>query len=110
MDRSAWEEYPWQGRSVEYHRASIRAHLGFREATVADADALEAWLVEEILDREHRTDRLKDAVLGRGRKLHIEPPAAEQIRRLVGSAVQRHETRFCETISGKLDSATVDPT
>ncbi len=108
VDRGAWEEYPWQGRSVEYHRASIRAHLGFREATVADAEILEAWLVEEVLDREYRPDRLKDAVLGRCRKLCIEPPAAEQIRRLIGSAAQRHETRFCETTSGKLDSVTVD--
>ena len=69
---------------------------------------MEMWLVDEILAREHRQDRLKDAVIGQCRKLCIEPPAAEQIRRLVGSAVQRHETRFCETISGKLDPATAD--
>ncbi len=103
-----WQEYRWEGRVIKYHRAEIREWLGFREATVADAEAAEAWLIDEILDREHRTDRLKDAVLGRCKKLCIEPPAAEQIRRLIGSAVQRHETRFCETISGKLDSSTVD--
>lgn len=65
-------------------------------------------MVEEVLDQEHRPDHLKDAVFEQCRKLCSEPPAVEQIRRLVGSAVQRHETRFCETISGKLDSATVD--
>ncbi len=108
VDRSAWEEYPWQGRSVEYHRASIRTHLGFREATVADAEALETWLVEETLNQEHRMDRLRETVLDRCRKLHIEPPTQAQIRRLLRSAIQAHETRFCETISGKLDSATVD--
>src|SRR5208283_5414627 len=88
--------------------ASIRAHLGFREATVADAEALETWLVEETLNQEHRMDRLRETVLDRCRKLHIEPPTQEQIRRLLRSAIQAHETRFCETISGKLDSATVD--
>src|SRR5271157_4759865 len=108
VDRSAWDEYPWQGRSVEYHRASIRAHLGFGEATVADAEALETWLVEETLNQEHRMDRLRETVLDRCRKLHMEPPTQEQIRRLLRSAIQAHETRFCETISGKLDSATVD--
>jgi hypothetical protein len=95
----------WEGRTIKYHRAEIREWLGFREATREDVATLEAWLIDEILDREHRMDRLKDATLGRCRKLLIEPPAAEQIRRLVGSAVQRHETRFCEAISRKLDSA-----
>lgn len=101
------KEYSWQGRTVERHRAIIRTLLGFREPTVKDAETLETWLIDEILDREHRTDRLKDAVTGRCRNLCIEPPAAEQIRRLVGSAVQRHETRFCEAVSRKLDSATM---
>ncbi|MDD3582041.1 MAG: DUF4158 domain-containing protein, partial [Desulfobacca sp.] len=108
VDRSAWDEYPWQGRSVEYHRASIRALLGFREATVADAEALETWLVEEHLNQEHRMDRLREIVLVRCRKLHIEPPTQERIFRLLHSAIQAHETRFCESISGKLDSETLD--
>jgi len=108
VDRSAWDEYPWQGRSVEYHRASIRALLGFREATVADAEALETWLVEEHLNQEHRMDRLREIVLVRCRKLHIEPPTQERILRLLHSAIQTHETLFCESISGKLDSETLD--
>ena len=104
----AWHALTWEGPTVKRLRAEIRQWLGFREATVADAETLEAWMVQEVLDQEHRPDRLKDAVIGQCRKLCIEPPAAEQIRRLVGSAVQRHETRFCETIFGKLDSAIVD--
>ena len=108
VDRSAWEEYPWQGRSVEYHRASIRTHLGFREATVADAEALETWLVEETLNQENRMDRLREIVLARCRKLQIEPPTQEQIHRLLRSAIQAHEMRFCETISGKLNPETLD--
>lgn len=108
VDRSAWKEYPWQGRSVEYHRASIRTHLGFREATVADAEALETWLVEETLNQENRMDRLREIVLARCRKLQIEPPTQEQIHRLLRSAIQAHEMRFCETISGKLNPETLD--
>jgi hypothetical protein len=68
---------------------------------------LEAWLIDEVLGGEYRIDHLKDAVLRRCRKLFIEPPAAEQIRRLIGSACQRHETHFCEVISKKLDAATM---
>ncbi len=37
---AAWRGYAWQGRTIEYHRAQIRAALGFREATLDDAEAL----------------------------------------------------------------------
>ncbi len=30
--------YDWEGRAVKYHRAQIRAFLGFREQTVQDAE------------------------------------------------------------------------
>lgn len=39
-----WFQYDWDGRTIKYHRAQIRTHLGFREATVADAEAAIAWL------------------------------------------------------------------
>lgn len=32
----AWAQYDWYRRTMERHRAQIRQHLGFREATVAD--------------------------------------------------------------------------
>ncbi len=107
VSEEIWRGYRWESRVVKYHGAEIREWIGFREATVPDAEALEVRLIDELLDQEHRMNQLKDAVLERCRKLFIELPAAEQIRRLVGSAVQRHETRFCETISQKLDPATM---
>ena len=104
----AWYDLAGEGPTVKRLGAEIRPWLGFREATVAEAETLAAWLVEDVLDQEHRPDRFKDAVIGQCWKLCLEPPAAEQIRRLVGSAAQRHETRFCKSISGKLDSETLD--
>lgn len=109
VDPSIWQDYPWQGRSVEYHRASIRQHLGFRKATVADTDALKAWLIEgDILDHEHRTERLRETILDRCQALHIEPPTEKQIHRLVRSALQEHETSFCKNIFQAIDSATLE--
>ncbi|KAB1943156.1 DUF4158 domain-containing protein [Micromonospora sp. ALFpr18c] len=32
--------YEWAGRTIKRHRAEIRAHLGFRECTVVDAEKL----------------------------------------------------------------------
>lgn len=82
-----------------------KADLGFREATIPDAEALQAWLVAEVLDVESRMDRLKETVLERCRKLLIEPPADEQIRRLIVSALQEHETCFCKNILQSLGPA-----
>ncbi len=108
VDPSTWPDYPWQDRSVGYHRASIRQHLGFREATVADTEKLKAWLIEDdILDHEHRTERLRETILDRCRALHIEPPTQKQIRRLLRCALQEHETSFCNNIFQVFDSATL---
>lgn len=52
-------------------------------------------------------DRLREAVLERCRTLLIEPPAEEQIRRLLRSSLQKHETHFCESLFKRLDPATL---
>ena len=41
--------YDWRGRSIKAHRAQIRTWLGFREATVEDAEQLVSWLCDEVL-------------------------------------------------------------
>ena len=41
-----YPRYDWSGRTIEYHRAQIRAFLGFREATVQDGHELVVWLAE----------------------------------------------------------------
>ena len=43
------------GRSIERHRAEIRELLGFREATVADSEALTEWL--QAPNCRHRRER-----------------------------------------------------
>ena len=40
--------YDTASRTWKRHRAEIRALLGFREATVADADLLEEWLRDQV--------------------------------------------------------------
>ena len=48
---AAWLAYAWRGRTIEYHRAQIRAALGFRAATVQDARELMAWLRDTCVVR-----------------------------------------------------------
>lgn len=48
--------YEWSGRTFGYHRAQIRAFLGFRECTVADTEKLTAWLAEHVCCKERRAE------------------------------------------------------
>ena len=46
--------YEWSGSTIEYHRAQIRRHLGFRECTAEDAGKLTEWLAASVCQAEHR--------------------------------------------------------
>ncbi|MFM9809061.1 DUF4158 domain-containing protein [Streptomyces scabiei] len=50
---AAWEleSYDWTGRTVEYFRAQIREHLGFRESSVADTERSTTYLPSTLRTR-----------------------------------------------------------
>lgn len=60
-----WRAYDWDGRAIKYHRAEIRALLGFREATLADSEALGAWLGDQVLPTTVRLDAVLAAAYER---------------------------------------------
>jgi Domain of unknown function (DUF4158) len=101
-----WAQYTWDGRTIEYHRAQIRQHCGFREATVADGETLVTWLCAHIVPTTRRPDHLKAAMLQRCRDLHIEPPTPERLERLIRSAVHREDTRVGTAILRQLSATT----
>jgi len=102
----AYLQYAWQGRTIEYHRAQIREALGFRESTVADAEEVTAWLVEQVLPREHHEERLRDMAYQRFRALHLEAPTPARITRLIRSARHTFEQRLYETTLARLPKET----
>ncbi|MBV8595297.1 MAG: DUF4158 domain-containing protein [Candidatus Eremiobacteraeota bacterium] len=89
-------------RTLERQRAEIRALFGFREATVADAASLGAWLRDHAVAQSRDRDRLTAELEARCRTLRIEPPTRERIARIVRGAVRAYEDRFTATIHGKL--------
>jgi len=103
----AWQGYDWRGRTIEYHRAQIRAALGFREATLDDAEALGRWLDGQALAVERRPDRLLVAARKRCRSQHLEPPSPERLERLVRSVLRRHEDTFCAALLARLTPETI---
>jgi hypothetical protein len=89
-------------RTGERHRAEIRAALGFREATVADAEALEAWLRDQIPTVGAIPDQLTTLVETRRRELSIESPTPDRVERIVRAAIHAHDERFQATILSRL--------
>jgi len=100
----AWRDYPWTGRVITYHRNEIRKFFGYRKTSIQDAKTMIRWLANDLLNKEHRPDRLQVSVLERYKKLRIEPPTTEQIHRMIQSALAGHEYRFCKLIGGNLDA------
>jgi Domain of unknown function (DUF4158) len=94
--------YEWTGRTIEYHRAQIRAHLGFRECSVADADKLAGWLAANVCEAERRPELVRDELLVRCRAERIEPPAAGRIDRTVRSALHHAEQALTARIAARL--------
>lgn len=94
--------YDTAGRTWKRHRAEIRALLGFREASVADAEALEAWLQTQAATAGTDPDHLSALLKARCRELLIEPPSADRIDRIVRAAIHAHDERFYAGIRDRL--------
>jgi len=94
------------GRTVERHRADIRTLFGFREASVADGEALTEWLRDHAVAETRDTALLAGALEQRCRDLAIEPPAPERIVRIVRAALHAYDERFCDDMHRRLPAAT----
>src|SRR5438105_2083601 len=97
-------QYDWAGRTIKYHRAQIRTYLGFREATVADAEAAIAWLCAEVLPHDQRLEHLLEAVRQHLRAAKIEPPSVERLGRIVRSASAQFEEQITRQVMAWLSA------
>jgi TnpA family transposase len=89
-------------RTWKRHRAEIRALFGYREATVADAEALEAWLRGQAAVVGTVPDHLVARLEARCRELAIEPPSADRVERIVRAAIRAHEGQLYARIRDRL--------
>ena len=93
-------------RTWKRHRAEIRALFGYREATVADAEALEDWLRDQAAVVGAVPDHLVARLEARCRELSIEPPSADRVDRIVRAAIHAHDERLYAGIRDRLTLAT----
>ena len=89
-----WPDYQWDGRRMSDHRQQIRDWLGFRRAGVSDQNALRDWLMQNILPEEYRVSHLREMAYKRLRIQQLEAPSADQVDRLVTSAIYQYQHRF----------------
>ncbi len=89
-------------RTLERQRAEIRALLGYREASVADAEALGAWLRDDAVARTRDPGELAAEVEARCRALRIEPPTPDRVARIIRGAVRAYEDRRYAMIHSRL--------
>ena len=79
---AAYLQYDWRGRSIEQHRADIRALLGFRTAIIQDGHDLVAWLCAQEVVYERQIEPVKVAA--------VPPPRSVAValcRSLIGALV-----------------------
>ena len=100
--------YAWQGRTIEYHRAQIRAERAFREATGDDEPWMVEWLAGELCPVELSQDRLRDDMLARLRRERIEPPGPSRVERILAAGRSLFERRFTERLVERLPASAID--
>lgn len=93
-------------RTAKRRRMEIRARFGFREATLADAEALIAWLRHHIAaEAGGQIEPLIERLEARCPELAIEPPSADRVERIACAAVRAHDERFQADIFPRLSPA-----
>ena len=55
--------FDFASRTAKRHRTEIRAYTGFRECSVADAEALAGWLAEHVASSERRPERVRGELI-----------------------------------------------
>src|SRR3954470_15400686 len=106
LEATPHDGFDLAARTWKRHRAEIRALFGYREATVADAEALEDWLRDQAATVGAVPDHLVARLEARCRELAIEPPSADRVERIVRAAIRAHEERLYARIRARLTRET----
>ncbi len=97
---------PLAERTAKRLRTEIRDRFGFREATVADAEMLTAWLRDHVAaESGGQIEPLIERLEARCRELAIEPPSSARVERIARTALRAHEERFHSDIYARLSAA-----
>ena len=89
-------------RTLKRQRAEIRALLGFREASIADAEALGVWLRCIVVARTRDMGAITVEAEARCHALRLEPPTPDRVARIVRGAVRAYDERRYAAVHAQL--------
>ncbi|MGO9788927.1 MAG: Tn3 family transposase [Solirubrobacteraceae bacterium] len=99
--------FDFASRTAKRHRTEIRAYTGFRECSVADAEALAGWLAQHVASGERRPERVREELILRCRAELIEPPTPERVSEIARSALHQAKQALLALIADRLDAVVV---
>lgn len=108
LPATAFIAYDWDGRTIKLHRTAIRDFLTLREATVADQEALTAWLVEAHVPVTRQIPALVEHIKTRCRELHLELPTPDRVERLVRTAIATFDAQLTTQVVARLSPTTCE--
>lgn len=103
---TAFVAYDWERRTIKAHPAAIRTFLGLREATIANQEALTAWLVTTHVPEIRQIPALIEQVKNRCHEMHLELPTPDRVKRLVRTAIATFDTQLTIQMTTRLAPAT----
>ncbi len=103
---TAFLAYDWAGRMVKQHRATIRTFLGIRESSLADQQAVTAWVLAQVVTQTQQVEALRVAFHDRCRALRLEPPTPERVERHLRTVLAAYDERCCAAILVRLSAET----
>jgi len=103
---TAFLAYDWAGRMVKQHRATIRTFLGIRESSLADQQAVTAWVLAQVVTQTQQVEALRGAFQDRCRALRLEPPTPERVERHLRTILAAYDERCCAAILIRLSAET----
>lgn len=103
-----YAEVDWTGRSSRRHREQILHYCDCRPFRAEDETGLVDWLSERVVTLNPQAEAFKHAAYTHLRRLHVEPPPPERLRRLLRTAVRQREDQLCMDTFVRLSPATRD--
>lgn len=102
VDPALFAQYAWEGRTIEAHRAQIRAITKVREFRRTDEEALLTWLCADILPHEQHPERLRALICTECRTREVDVP--DDIAALIETGFASYETQIYAVVMARLTS------
>lgn len=102
----AINDYELMGRSAKRDRVAIRGHLGWRQPTESDHEAMSDWLRSDVLVEAPEPKHLNDVALSWYRDRRIETPGQTNCERYIRAAVSSFEGDLVNSITARLSDDT----